>query len=63
MAGRHLSHRGRTRAGDRDDLPSGYERVLPKAAKCPLQGYSDVFGLAQAFVAYTDSRFDPETLR
>ena len=28
-----------------------------------LQGYPRVYGLAWAFVAHTDSRFDPETLR
>ena len=29
----------------------------------PFAGYPRVFGLAWAFVAHTDSRFDPETLR
>src|SRR5262245_25744455 len=47
----------------RDDLPSGYYRQLPKVAEGPLQGYPRVFGLAWAFVAHTDSRFDPEMLR
>ncbi len=47
----------------RDDLPSGYYRKLPKLAEGHLQGYPRVFGLAWAFVAHTDSRFDPETLR
>src|SRR5947208_11523907 len=47
----------------RDDLPSGYYRELPKLAEGPLQGYPRVFGLAWAFVAHTDSRFDPELLR
>jgi cyclic beta-1,2-glucan synthetase len=47
----------------RDDLPSGYYRELPKLAEGPLTGYPRVYGLAWAFVAHTDSRFDPETLR
>ncbi len=47
----------------RDDLPSGYYRELPKLAEGHLEGYPRVFGLAWAFVAHTDSRFDPETLR
>jgi cyclic beta-1,2-glucan synthetase len=47
----------------RDDLPPGYYRELPKLAEGPLQGYPRVFGLAWAFVAHTDSRFDPEMLR
>ncbi len=46
-----------------DDLPSGYYRGLPKLAEGPLQGYPRVYGLAWAFVAHTDSRFDPEMLR
>ena len=28
----------------------------------PFEGYPRVFGLAWAFVAHTDSRFDPEML-
>src|SRR5512132_2120383 len=47
----------------RDDLPSGFYRELPKLAEGHLEGYPRVFGLAWAFVAHTDSRFDPETLR
>jgi cyclic beta-1,2-glucan synthetase len=47
----------------RDDLPSSFYRELPKLAEGPLQGNPRVFGLAWAFVAHTDSRFDPETLR
>ncbi|HXQ23134.1 MAG TPA: hypothetical protein VN812_15760, partial [Candidatus Acidoferrales bacterium] len=46
----------------RDDLPSGFYRQLPKLAEGPLEGYPRVFGLAWAFVAHTDSRFDPQTL-
>ena len=47
----------------RDDLPAGFYRELPKLAEGPLAGYPRVYGLAWAFVAHTDSRFDPETLR
>jgi cyclic beta-1,2-glucan synthetase len=47
----------------RDDLPPGYYRLLPKLATGPFAGYPRVFGVAWAFVAHTDSRFDPEMLR
>lgn len=45
-----------------DDLPRGYYRQLPKLAEGPLKGYPRVYGIAWAFVAHTDSRFDVETL-
>jgi cyclic beta-1,2-glucan synthetase len=47
----------------RDDLPPGYYRQLPKLAGGPLAGYPRVFGVAWAFIAHTDSRFDPDMLR
>ena len=47
----------------RDDLPPGYYRQLPKLATGPFAGYPRIFGVAWAFVAHTDSRFDPEMLR
>ncbi|MDH5535087.1 MAG: glycosyl transferase, partial [Betaproteobacteria bacterium] len=47
----------------RDDLPPGYYRQLPKLATGPFAGYPRVFGVAWAFVAHTDSRFDPAILR
>ena len=47
----------------RDDLPPGFYRELPKLAAGPLAGYPRVYGIAWAFVAHTDSRFDPEALR
>src|SRR5579862_2632055 len=47
----------------KDDLPAGYYRKLPKLASGHLEGYPRVFGVAWAFVAHTDSRFDPEVLR
>src|SRR5690606_31826038 len=43
----------------RDDLPPGFYRQLPKLAQGPFEGYPRVFGLAWAFVAHTDSNFDP----
>jgi cyclic beta-1,2-glucan synthetase len=46
----------------RDDLPPGYYRQLPKLASGPFAGYPRVFGIAWAFVAHTDSHFDPEML-
>ncbi len=47
----------------RDDLPAGYYLELPKLKSGHLEGYPRVFGVAWAFVAHTDSRFDPEVLR
>jgi cyclic beta-1,2-glucan synthetase len=46
----------------RTDLPDGYYRELPKLIDGPLAGYPRVYGIAWAFVAHTDSRFDPDTL-
>ena len=46
----------------RSGLPPGYYRQLPKLAGGPLTGYPRVFGIAWAFVAHTDSRFDSEML-
>ena len=45
-----------------DDLPPAFYRQLPKLAEGPLEGFPRVFGLAWAFVAHTDSRFDAEML-
>jgi cyclic beta-1,2-glucan synthetase len=47
----------------REDLPPGFYRQLPKLATGPFAGFPRVFGIAWAYVAHTDSRFDPETLR
>ena len=47
----------------RDHLPRGFYHELPKLAEGHLAGYPRVLGLAWAFVAHTDSRFDPEALR
>src|ERR1700724_1433987 len=47
----------------RDDLPVGFYKKLPKLASGHLEGYPRVFGVAWAYVAHTDSRFEPELLR
>jgi cyclic beta-1,2-glucan synthetase len=47
----------------REDLPPSFYRLLPKLEGEPFRGYPRVFGVAWAFVAHTDSRFDPESLR
>ena len=47
----------------RADLPPSYYRQLPKLAGGPFAEYPRVFGVAWAFVAHTDSLFDPEVLR
>jgi cyclic beta-1,2-glucan synthetase len=47
----------------REDLPAGFYRQLPKLAAGPFSGFPRVFGIAWAFIAHTDSRFEPETLR
>jgi cyclic beta-1,2-glucan synthetase len=44
------------------DLPPRYYRQLPKLADGPFIGYPRILGVAWAFVAHTDSRFDPEML-
>jgi cyclic beta-1,2-glucan synthetase len=46
----------------REDLPPGFYRELPKLASGPFAGYPRVFGIAWAFVAHTDSHFEPEML-
>ena len=46
----------------RSDLPPGFYRQLPKLDQGPLAGHPRIFGLVWAYVAHTDSRFEPETL-
>ncbi|HUO45738.1 MAG TPA: glucoamylase family protein [Acidimicrobiia bacterium] len=46
----------------RENLPPSYYRELPKLEGGHLAGYPRVFGIAWAFVAHLDSRFDPEAL-
>ncbi|MBL8790939.1 MAG: hypothetical protein JNM45_10595, partial [Rhizobiales bacterium] len=41
-----------------DDLPRNYYKQLPKIAAGPLAGHPQIFGIAWAFIAHTDSRFD-----
>ena len=47
----------------REDMPAHYYVELPKLESGPFQDYPRVYALTSAFVAHTDSRFDPETLR
>ncbi|MFN8423090.1 MAG: hypothetical protein U0470_06755 [Anaerolineae bacterium] len=47
----------------REDLPPSFYHELPKLADGPLDGFPRVYGIAWAFVAHTDSRFDPDMLR
>ena len=47
----------------RDHLPRGFYRLLPKIAQGHLTGHPRVYGLAWAYVAHTDSRFQLETLQ
>jgi len=49
--------------GIRDHLPRTYYRLLPKIAVGHLAGYPRVYGLAWAYVAHTDSRFEMETIQ
>jgi cyclic beta-1,2-glucan glucanotransferase len=49
--------------GIRDHLPGSYYRLLPKIAAGHLAGYPRVYGLAWAYVAHTDSRFEMETIQ
>jgi cyclic beta-1,2-glucan synthetase len=46
----------------RADLPSGFYRQLPKIADGILAGHPRIFGLVWAYVAHSDSQFDPATL-
>ena len=47
----------------RQDLPPRFYRELPKLGDGPLAGFPRVYGIAWAYVAHTDSRFDPDALR
>ncbi|MFN2384344.1 MAG: glycosyl transferase, partial [Gemmatimonadota bacterium] len=46
----------------REDLPPKFYRQLPKLTSGPLVDHPRVYGLAWAFVAHTDSRYDPDLL-
>ncbi|HTC22370.1 MAG TPA: hypothetical protein VK859_16065, partial [bacterium] len=43
-------------------LPHDFYNELPKLSDGFLRGYPRVYGLAWAYVAHTDSRFDPDSL-
>ncbi|HKY46425.1 MAG TPA: glycosyl transferase, partial [Acidimicrobiia bacterium] len=47
----------------RENLPASYYRELPKTKTGHLAGFPRVYGIAWAYVAHLDSRFDPEALR
>jgi cyclic beta-1,2-glucan synthetase len=47
----------------RENLPPSYYRELPKTKTGHLAGYPRVYGIAWAYVAHLDSRFDPDALR
>src|ERR1700733_8344095 len=47
----------------RQDLPPGFYRQLPKLADGPFVGYPRVFGLAWGYIATSEHRFDPDSLR
>ena len=47
----------------RENLPASYYRELPKIQDGHLAGYPRVYGIAWAYVAHLDSRFDPDALR
>lgn len=47
----------------RDHLPAHFYRQLPKLETGPFAGYPRVFGIAWAYVAHTDSHFDPVILQ
>ena len=42
----------------RQDLPRGYDQVLPKLGMRPLSGYPRVYALALSLVSHTDSELD-----
>jgi len=46
----------------RDHLPTSYYRRLPKIAAGHLAGCPRVYGIAWAYVAHTDTRFEVDTL-
>src|SRR3989338_8133295 len=46
-----------------DDLPPKFYRGLPKLREGFLKGTPRIYGVAWAFVAHTDSRFDPDWLQ
>ncbi|MBV6303560.1 phosphorylase [Candidimonas humi] len=47
----------------RRELATSTYRKLPRLAEGPLRGHPRIYGIAWAFVAHTDSRFDAALLR
>ncbi len=47
----------------KQDLPQDYYDELPKLATGELKGYPQVYAMAMAIIAHTDSRLDTNTLR
>ena len=47
----------------REHLPPAYYRELPKIEEGFLKGLPRVYGIAWAFIAHTDSRFDSDLLK
>jgi cyclic beta-1,2-glucan synthetase len=45
------------------DLPRSFYRRLPVLVQAPLAGLPRIYGVAWAFVAHTDSAFDPALLQ
>lgn len=48
--------------GARKDLPEQYFNELPKLGEGFLEGHPRIFGIVWAYVAHTDSQFDPDLL-
>ncbi len=46
----------------RQDMPHGYDVVLPKLDRPPLKGYPRVYAVSVALAAHTDSEFDEERI-
>lgn len=46
----------------RTDLPPGYYRRLPKLASGALRGYPRILGALLAYIAHSDSHFNPDIL-
>src|SRR5215216_361674 len=47
----------------RKDLPKSYYHELPKLAEGELEGYPQIYAVALALIAHTDSRLDTDTLQ
>ncbi len=61
--GQFLYCRGAASRNSRRPAAQGFTASCRNSPPDTLEGYPRVFGVAWAFVAHTDSRFDPETLR